>query len=107
MGQERHVVIPSVALHGLIEEIVLHAPDRPPGETPPGTGTATSRDALLAVTRLARAIEAPAEAGDLPPDQARSMLSMLLVIRDFVQPVRDEADPHVVRYLQETVEKLR
>ena len=97
----------SLALQGLIEEIVLNEPERAESEVRPGSGTASSRDALRAVTRLARAIEVPADAGDLPPDQAYRMAALLLVVRDFVQPLGPDADPHVTRYLAEVVEKLR
>jgi hypothetical protein len=96
-----------LALQGLIEEIVLHEPDLAESETPPGSGTASSRDALRAITRLARAIEVPADAGDLPPSQAYRMAALLLVVRDFVQPLGPEADEHVTRYLTEVVDKLR
>jgi hypothetical protein len=106
MTDKRHVDLPSVALQGLVEQIVLNEPDEPASERPPGSGTASSRDALRAVTRLARAIEVPAEAGDLPPAQAYRMAALLLVIRDYVQPLSDEADPHVARYLAEVVAKL-
>lgn len=97
----------SAALQGLIEQIVLDEPDRDRSDTPPGSGTASSRDALRAVTRLARAIEVPADAGDLPPDQAYRMAALLLVVRDFVQPLGPETDEHVTRYLAEVVDKLR
>jgi hypothetical protein len=107
MGGTRHVDLRSLALQGLIEEIVLHEPDRAESETPPGSGTASSRDALRAITRLARAIEVPADAGDLPPSQAYRMAALLLVVRDFIQPLGPEADEHVTRYLTEVVEKLR
>jgi hypothetical protein len=96
-----------MALQGLIEQIVLHEPDRAEAGTPPGTGTASSRDALRAITRLARAIEVPADAGDLPPSQAYRMAALLLVVRDFVQPLGPQADEHVSRYLAEVVDKLR
>ena len=97
----------SLALQGLIEQIVLNEPDREASDTSPGSGTASSRDALRAVTRLARAIEVPADAGDLPPSQAYRMAALLLVIRDFIQPVGPEADERVTRYLAEVVDKLR
>jgi hypothetical protein len=107
MGDTRHVDLSSLALQGLIEEIVLDESDRAEDETAPGSGTATSRDALRAVTRLARAIELPADAGDLPPDQAYRMAALLLIIRDFIRPLGSDADEHVTRYLTEVVEKLR
>lgn len=106
MEQRRKVDLPAVALQGLVEEIVLHDLDRPDPESPPGSGTASSRDALRAVTKLARAIEVPADAGDLSPSQAYRMMALLLVIRDFIEPLGPNADEHVVRYLGEVVEKL-
>jgi hypothetical protein len=107
MGEARHMNIPSLALQGLIEDIVLNEPDRAESESRPGSGTASSGDALRAVTRLARAIEVPADAGDLSPSQAYRMAALLLVVRDFIQPLGAEADEHVTRYLAEVVEKLR
>jgi hypothetical protein len=106
MADKRHVDLPSVALQGLIEQIVLNEPDQSASQSPSGSGTASSRAALRAVTRLAHAIEVPADAGDLPPDQAYRMAALLLVIRDYVQPLTDEADPRVARYLAEVVAKL-
>ena len=96
-----------MALQGLIEEIVLNEPDQAESAAPPGSGVASTRDALRAVTRLARAIEVPADAGDLPPSQAYRMAALLLVVRDFVQPLGPGADEHVTRYLTEVVDKLR
>ena len=107
MAETRHVDLPSLALQGLIEQIVLNEPDRTESDTPPGSGAASSRDALRAITRLARAIEVPADAGDLPPSQAYRMAALLLVVRDFIQPLGPEADEHVTRYLDEVLDKLR
>ena len=108
MGEARHVDLRSLALQGLIEGIVLDEPHRAESESPPpGSGTASSADALRAVTRLARAIAVPADAGDLPPSQAYRMAALLLVVRDFIQPLGQETDEHVTRYLAEVVEKLR
>jgi hypothetical protein len=107
MAETRHVELGSLALQGLIEQIVLDEPERGAPGSSPGSGTASSQDALRAVTRLARAIEVPADAGDLPPSQAYRMAALLLVVRDFVQPLGPEADEHVTRYLAEVVDKLR
>jgi hypothetical protein len=107
MREARHMDLGSLALQGLIEGIVLEEPDGTQPGSPPGSGTASSRDALRAVTRLARAIEVPADAGDLPPSQAYRMAALLLVVRDFIQPLGSEADERVTRYLTEVVDKLR
>jgi len=96
-----------VALYGLIEELVRNRPsDRPESSAAVGPGAASKRDALTAVAELARAIEIPAQSGDLDPEQAHRMASLLLVIRDFVEPVGPGADEHVSRYLREFVGKL-
>ena len=102
----------AVALYGLIEHLVRSRPRQEQGEAAPGGGVATNHDALEAVTQLATAIEVPAEAGDLAPDAAHRMASLLLVIRDYIEPVRSAADDDAAaerlsRYLAEVVDDLR
>jgi polysaccharide deacetylase len=106
--EKRHIAeVGAVALYGLIEELVRNRPsDRPESSAAVGPGAASKRDALTAVAELARAIEIPAQSGDLDPEQAHRMASLLLVIRDFVEPVGPDADEHVSRYLREFVGKL-
>jgi hypothetical protein len=67
---------------------------------------ATKHDALTAVAELARAIETPAQDGDRDPEYAYRMASLLLTIRDFIEPLSPETDQHVSRYLHEFVAKL-
>ena len=93
-------------LYGLIEQLIRSEPRQPETAAVPGTGAATSHDALIAVAELARAIETPAQAGDLDPEHAHRMASLLLVIRDYVEPVGPVADEHVSRYLADVVGKL-
>lgn len=96
-----------MALYGLIEQLVRSRPsDRPEVPAPPGPGVATKHDALTAVAELARAIETPAQDGDLDPEYAHRMASLLLVIRDFIEPMPPDTDKHVSRYLREFVAKL-
>jgi hypothetical protein len=78
----RQLNVDAVALHGLIEQLLINEPSPPDGATAPGSRTATTHDGLRAVAELARAIEVPAEAGDLDPEQAHRMASLLLVVRD-------------------------
>ena len=54
MAETKHVDLGHLALQGLIEQIVGNEPDRSDAGTPSGSGTASSQDALRAVTRLAR-----------------------------------------------------
>ena len=106
--EKRHVgSVGAVALYGLIEELVRSRPERADGPAAPGSGAVGRRDALTAVAELARAIETPAQSGDLDPEHAHRMASLLLVVRDYVEPVGPEADEHVSRYLAEFVGKLR
>ena len=107
VAEKRHVAgVGAVALYGLIEELVRSGPERSEGAGPSGTGVAGKRDALIAVGELARAVETPAQAGDLDPEQAHRMASLLLVIRDFIEPIGPLTDEHVSRYLTEVVGKL-
>jgi hypothetical protein len=107
--EKRHVAeVGAVALYGLIEELVRSGPSgRLEEPAAPGPGAASKHDALTAVAELARAIEIPAEDGDLDPKQAHRIASLLLVIRDFIEPMGPNTDEHVSRYLREFVEKLR
>jgi hypothetical protein len=106
MNAKRHVDVGAVDLYGLIEELVRSGPQRPENTSSPGTGVASNHDAIAAVAQLARAIEVPAEAGDLDPQQAHRMASLLLVIRDYIEPVGPAADQHLSRYLADVVDKL-
>ena len=105
--KRRHVAdVGAVALYGLIEELVRNRPVEPPDPAAPRAGAASKHDALTAVAELARAIETPAQSGDLDPEHAHRMASLLLVIRDYVEPVGSGVDEHVSRYLREFVGKL-
>jgi hypothetical protein len=104
MTEHRHLDIEAVALQGIVEHLVREVPRD--AAAAPGSGIAGSGPALAAVAELARAVEVPAQAGDLDPEQAHRMLSLLLVVRDFVAPLDPGADEHVARYLAEVVRRL-
>ncbi|HXV93123.1 MAG TPA: hypothetical protein VD813_07495 [Pseudonocardia sp.] len=104
MDDRRHVDVGTVDLYGLIEQLVRSEPRAE--DANPGTGAAGGRDALAAIAELARAIEVPAQAGDLDPEQAHRMATLLLVVRDFVRPVGTDADEQVRRYLAEVLERM-
>jgi hypothetical protein len=94
-----------MALYGIIEQLVREAPRQGVGADP-GSGIAGQGHALTAVAKLAQAIEAPAQSGDLDPNQAYRMASLLLVIRDYIDPLGPNVDEHVTRYLSEVVRDL-
>ncbi|MCE3549845.1 hypothetical protein LWC33_00045 [Pseudonocardia sp. RS11V-5] len=105
MGEDRHVDLGAVDLYGPIEQLLVSGPAA--DATHAGTGAARRDDALAAVAKLARMLEVPAEASDVDLEQARSRVTLLLVIRDFVEPTGEGADEHVQRYLEEVLDRLR
>jgi hypothetical protein len=107
VADKRHLDVGAVALPGLVEQLLISEPTPRDGATAPGSGTATARDALRAVAELTRAIEVPAEAGDLDPEQAHRMASLLLVIRDALDPLGPATPDRVRRFLGEFVQTLR
>ena len=97
----------TVALQGLVELLVLDEEPQADTGRAAASGTASARDALKAVAQLARAIETPAQAGDLDPEQAHRMAALLLVIRDAIEPLGPETPGPVLRFLGEVVDKVR
>ena len=97
----------TVALQGLVEQLVLDESPRADAGGAPTSGTANARDALRAIARLARAIETPAQAGDLDPEEAHRMAALLLVVRDAIEPLGPDTPEPVRRFLAEVVDKLR
>jgi hypothetical protein len=105
---ERHVDLAAVDLYGMIERLVDREPQQAEETAAPGAGVADNHDALAAVRELAEAIHKPAETGDLDPEHAHRMASLLLVIRDYLEPFpTEQEDDRVVRYVAEVVDKLR
>jgi hypothetical protein len=107
VADKRHPDVGTVALQGLVELLVLEETPRADIGRAPTSGTASARDALRAVAQLARAIETPAQAGDLDPEQAHRMAALLLVIRDAIEPLGPDTPAPVLRFLGEVVNKLR
>jgi len=106
MNAKRHVDMAAVDLFGLIEELVRSVPRQSETVPSPGSGVAHNHDAITAVSQLVRAIETPAQAGDLDPELAHRIASLLLVIRDYIEPLGPNVDEHVSRYLADLVGKL-
>lgn len=106
-----NVDLGAVSLYGLIEQLIRSRPHQADDQVSPGRGVARNHDALEAVVQLATAIEIPAQAGDLAPDKAYRMASLLLVIRDYIEPLatveEGEAQEHLTRYLADVVDGLR
>lgn len=106
MADKRRPEVGAIALQGLVEQLLIREPAPPDRPAEPGSGIATVRDALRAVAELTRSIEVPAEAGDLDPEQAHRMASLLLVIRDALDPLGPATPDRVRRFLGEVVDQL-
>jgi hypothetical protein len=68
------------------------------------------QDALDAVMQLAAVIDEHAQAGNIPADRAKHAAAMLMVIRDYIQPLPvggDESHDQVAPDLAEIVDSLR
>lgn len=104
MTEHKQVNLAAVGLYGEIEQLVRREPQR--AEAAPGGGVASNHDALAAVAQVAATIEKPAQSGDLDPQVAYRMASLLLVIRDYLEPVAS-ADDRISRYLAEVTSALR
>jgi hypothetical protein len=107
VADKRRPDVSVIALAGLVEHLLAEEPPPPDGYREPGSGTAGVPDALRALAELTRAIEVPAEAGDLDPEQAHRMASLLLVIRDALDPLGPATPDPVRRFLGEIVDNLR
>ncbi len=107
MADKRRADAGTLALQGLIEQLVLDETPHADVGRASASGTASARDALRAVAQLARAIETPAQAGDLDPEEAHRMAALLLVIRDAIEPLGPDTPDPVRRFLREVLDKLR
>lgn len=107
MTEHKHVDLAAVDLYGEIEQLVRRGPQRAEADAAAGTGVASNHDALQAVVQLAVTFEKPAFTGDLDPEVANRVASLLLVIRDYLEPVSSSGDSRISRYLTEVTTGLR
>jgi hypothetical protein len=61
--------------------------DRQTAESPGPRGVVTRQDALDAVIQLAAVVDEAVQAGAIPVDRGMHAAAMLMVIREFVQPL--------------------
>ncbi len=106
------VSLTALPLYGLIEQLVRSRPHQDEEQASPGQGVASNHDALKAVAQLATALEIPAQAGDLAADKAHQMALLLLVIRDYLEPLAGasadtQAADQLTGYLAEVIDELR
>jgi hypothetical protein len=87
-------------LYGMMQFLLTHAGQGTAPAEPPPREIVQQHDARAAVLMLATAIDQHAQAGTFPVDQALFMAEMLMLIRDFIQPlppgVAEEDGPDLV-----------
>lgn len=74
-------------LYGMMQRLMVIAAQELPADVPEARGVVTKQDALDAVLQLAGAIDMPTQSGQIPVDYARWLASLLMVIREYIQPL--------------------
>jgi hypothetical protein len=102
-------------LYGMMQYLMSASANNIDAEVPAARDVVTKQDALDAVLGLAAAIDAPTQGGLVPVPHAKHMAALLMVIRDYVQPLPpglgtdddgSESD-HATRDLTDMVQALR
>lgn len=98
-------------LYGMMQLLMARMAQQVPNEVPPWRGVVTQQDALDAVLQVGAVIDQAAQAGQIPAEASVHAAAMLMVIRDYVQPLPPGAEPNgpdpVTPDLQEMSEALR
>jgi hypothetical protein len=99
-------------LYGMMQALMVAVANDHKYEPAPARGVVERQDALDAVIHLAASIDEPAQNGEIPPERAKYMASLLMVIRDFIEPLPPGLDTDGVtdlatRDLAEMVDAIR
>lgn len=97
-------------LYGMMQHLMVMSAQRLPPDHPEARGVVTRQDALDAVLQLAAAIDEPFQAGRIPADYAKWLASLLMVIRDYIQPLpfglSEEVDGNIFDFATEDLEQM-
>ncbi len=74
-------------LYGMMQFLLSKFADQGEMHVPPARDVVSKQDALDAVVLLAAAVDEPAQRGDTPVEAAKHMASLLMVIRDYIEPL--------------------
>jgi hypothetical protein len=99
-------------LYGMMQHLMMHMAHQVPPETPPEQGVVELQDALDATMQLAAVIDEATQAGRIPVERGASAGAMLMLIREYIQPlprglVEENGRDLVTPDLGEMVEALR
>jgi hypothetical protein len=73
--------------YGMMQHLMSVAAHHEMPEVPPERGIVNLEDALNAVLQLAAVIDWATQEGHIPPDKGVHAASMLMVVRDYIQPL--------------------
>jgi hypothetical protein len=74
-------------LYGMMQYLMAAYAQKVPPEVPPSRNVVQTQDALDAVLQLAAVIDEATQAGRISAERGKHAASMLMVIRDFIQPL--------------------
>ncbi|HEY4022973.1 MAG TPA: hypothetical protein VGM75_30075, partial [Pseudonocardiaceae bacterium] len=102
-------------LYGMMQHVMAASANRAELSVPSDRGVVTKQDALDAVLQLAAAIDEPAQNGTVPAEIAKWQGSLLMVVREYIEPLPPGmgADPnggesdHFTKDLEQLVRGLR
>lgn len=99
-------------LYGMMQYLMAAYAHQVTPEVPAPRNVVELQDALDAVLQLAAVIDEATQAGHIEPDRGKHAATMLMVIRDFIQPLprglaADGVTDHLTPDLEEIVAALR
>ena len=83
---------PDERLYATMERLLVGFGDRQASEIPGSRGVVELQDALDAVIEVAAVVDEAVHAGGIPVDRGMHAAAMLMVFREFVQPLPPEWD---------------
>ena len=98
-------------MYSMMQLLMTRMAQQVPGEVPPWRGVVTQQDALDAVLQVAAVIDQGTRSGQIPAEAGIHAAAMLMLVREYVQPLPRDAGPDgpdpVTPDLRELSEALR
>jgi hypothetical protein len=80
-------------LYSMMQLLMARMAQEVPNDVPPWRGVVTQQDALDAVLQVAAVIDQGTRSGEFPPEAGIHAAAMLMLIREYVQPLPHGAEP--------------
>lgn len=80
-------------LYGVMQLLMARMAQQVRGEVPPWRGVVTQQDALDAVLQVAAVIDQATRSGQIPAGAGIHAAAMLMLVREYVQPLPRGAEP--------------